>query len=99
LLASVPPLKAGATVRLILETIPDLSGVEVAIGGGPALVKDSKLMSWKDWLNMRHPRTALGWNQQHIFLIEVDGRQIDVSPGMTFRELAEYLLKLGCEQP
>ena len=98
LLASVPPLKAGATVRLILETIPDLSGVEVAIGGGPALVKDSKLMSWKDWLNMRHPRTALGWNQQHIFLIEVDGRQIDVSLGMTFRELAEYLLKLGCEQ-
>jgi hypothetical protein len=100
LLSSLPPLKPGATVRLIMETTPDLSGAEVAIGGGPALIKDSKLMSWKGWLNtnMRHPRTAVGWNKQHIFLVEVDGRQIDVSVGMTFQELADYLLKLGCEQ-
>jgi exopolysaccharide biosynthesis protein len=83
-----------------METTPDLSGAEVAIGGGPALIKDSKLMSWKGWLNtnMRHPRTAVGWNKQHMFLVEVDGRQIDVSVGMTFQELADYLLKLGCEQ-
>jgi hypothetical protein len=98
LVSSVPPLSPGATVRLIMETTPDLSGAEVAIGGGPTLIEDGKLTSWKDWLNMRHPRTALGWNQQHIFLVEVDGRQIDVSLGMTFLELAEYMLKLGCEQ-
>ena len=98
LASGVPPLSPGATVRLIMETTPDLSGAEVAIGGGPTLIKDGKLTSWKDWLNMRHPRTALGWNQQHIFLVEVDGRQIDVSLGMTFQELAEYMLKLGCEQ-
>ena len=98
LVSSVPSLEPGATARLIMETTPDLSGAEVAIGGGPTLIKDGKLMSWKDWLNMRHPRTALGWNQQHIFLVEVDGRQIDVSLGMTFLELAEYMLKLGCEQ-
>jgi Phosphodiester glycosidase len=98
LVSRVSPLSPGATVRLIMETTPDLSGAEVAIGGGPTLIKDGKLMSWKDWLNMRHPRTALGWNQQHIFLVEVDGRQIDVSLGMTFLELAEYMLKLGCEQ-
>ena len=98
LVSSVPSLEPGATARLIMETTPDLSGAEVAIGGGPTLIKDGKLMSWKDWLNMRHPRTALGWNKQHIFLVEVDGRQIDLSLGMTFQELAEYMLKLGCQQ-
>ena len=100
LVPSVPPLRPGATARLIMETTPDLSGVEVAIGGGPALIKDSKIMSWKGWLNtnIQHPRTAVGWNKTHIFLVEVDGRQIDLSLGMTFQELAEYMLKLGCEQ-
>jgi exopolysaccharide biosynthesis protein len=28
----------------------------------------------------------------------VDGRQLDVSLGMTFSELASYMLSLGCEQ-
>ena len=28
----------------------------------------------------------------------VDGRQLDVSLGMTFAQLAKYLRKLGCEQ-
>ena len=100
LIPSAPPLRTGSTARLIMETIPDLSGVEVAIGGGPVLIKDSKIMSWKGWLNtnIQHPRTAVGWNKTHIFLVEVDGRQIDLSLGMTFQELAEYMLKLGCQQ-
>jgi exopolysaccharide biosynthesis protein len=83
---------------LIVETTPDLSEVDVAIGGGPALVMDGKVMSWKGWIHMRHPRTALGWNKTHIFLVEVDGRQSDVSVGMTFSELADYMRKLGCDQ-
>jgi exopolysaccharide biosynthesis protein len=78
--------------------VPDLSGVEVAIGGGPALVRDSKAMQWHRFLHMRHPRSALGWNKDYIFLVEVDGRQIDLSVGMTFPELADYMLKLGCQQ-
>ena len=98
LVSSVPSLTRGATLRLILETVPDLSGAEVAIGGGPTLIKDGQFTSWKGWIQMRHPRTALGWNKQYIFLVEVDGRQIDVSLGMTFPELAEYMLRLGCEQ-
>ena len=97
LASSVPGLSIGATVRLALDTIPNLSDVQVAIGGGPTLVENGKAMSWKGWLHMPHPRSALGWNKHHIFLVEVDGRQIDVSLGMTFEELANYMLKLGCE--
>ena len=91
-------ISSGARLRIFTDTVPDLSGVQVAIGGGPALVKDGKAMEWSGFILMRHPRSALGWNQDYIFLVEVDGRQLDLSIGMTFPELADYLLKLGCQQ-
>ena len=98
LASKVPTLTAGATLRLITETVPDMTGSEVAIGGGPALLKDGKLMEWKGWVQVRHPRTALGWNDKYLYLVVVDGRQLDVSLGMTFPELAAYMLKLGCKE-
>ena len=54
-------------------------------------------MTWSGLL-MRHPRTAVGWDKDHLYLVEVDGRQSDLSVGMTFPELAAYMAKLGCEQ-
>ncbi|MFO1457792.1 MAG: phosphodiester glycosidase family protein [Verrucomicrobiota bacterium] len=105
LVLSVGP-KAGSAVRsatngsrlqLVLETFPDLSGVQTAIGGGPTLVRNGRPMAWSGFL-LRHPRTAIGWNDEHLFLVEVDGRQPDLSVGMTFPELAEYLVKLGCRE-
>ena len=98
LVSTVPKLAAGATLHLFTETVPDMSGSEVAIGGGPALLKDGKLMEWKGWVQVRHPRTALGWNNRYLYLVVVDGRQLDVSLGMTFPELAAYMLKLGCTE-
>jgi len=96
LASKVTTLGAGGTLRLITETIPDMAGSQVAIGGGPALLKDGKVMEWKGWVHFRHPRTALGWNKKYLYLVEADGRQLDVSLGMTFAELAAYMLKLGC---
>jgi len=98
LISSVPALQAGAKVQISTETFPNLTGVDVAIGGGPALVKDGKLMEWKNWIKLRHPRTALGWNERHLFLVVVDGRQIDSSVGMTFPELADFMISLGCQE-
>lgn len=46
----------------------------------------------------RHPRTAVGWNGRCLFLVEVDGRQKNLSVGMTLDELAKLLTKLGCEE-
>jgi len=96
--AGLAPLAPGARVKVITETSPDLSGVDAAVGGGPALVQSGKLMRWKDLLQVRHPRTAIGWNDDYIFLVVVDGRQLEVSIGMTLPELAEYMLKLGCKE-
>jgi hypothetical protein len=98
LTARVPAVKAGAVIQIATESVPDLSGAEVAIGGGPALVQDGKPMQWSGFIHIRHPRTALGWNNDYIFMVEVDGRQSNLSVGMTFPELAAYLVKLGCQQ-
>ncbi|MGO8930199.1 MAG: phosphodiester glycosidase family protein [Limisphaerales bacterium] len=94
----VPAIEPGATVRIVTETVPDLTGVNVAIGGGPALVRDGKPLQWTGFFKLRHPRTALGWNKKHYFLVVVDGREADVSIGMTLPELANYMAKIGCEQ-
>ena len=44
----------------------------------------------------RHPRSAVGWNKEFFYLVEVDGRQKELSVGMTLEELAGYLAGLGC---
>jgi exopolysaccharide biosynthesis protein len=98
LAATLPALREDATLQVITETFPDLAGADFAIGGGPALVKNGKVMTWKGWIHLRHPRTALGWSKSHFFLVQVDGRQSDLSVGMTFAELADYMVKLGCEE-
>lgn len=97
LASNLPPPLPGSTLQLSTRTVPDLSAPSVAIGGGPALVRDHQLMHWDGFIKMRHPRTALGWNKEFIFLVEVDGRQSNLSVGMTFPELAEYMLKIGCD--
>ncbi len=87
-------LKPGDAIKISTGTLPDLAGSQVAIGGGPALVRGGVALTFSG-LQPRHPRTALGWNREHYFLVEVDGRQ-RASAGMSFPELATYLAKLGC---
>ena len=98
LTSKVPAFHAGNSLQIATETVPDLSGANIAIGGGPALVQDGKPMQWSGFIHMRHPRSAIGWNNDCIFMVEVDGRQSNLSVGMTFPELANYLIKMGCSQ-
>ena len=96
LLVDAPAVKEGDIVHISTKTLPDLSGTRTAIGGGPRLVVDGKpLGNWKA-PTQRHPRTAIGWNDQALFLVLVDGRQPGLSVGMSFQELAAYFVKLGC---
>ncbi|MSU57140.1 MAG: phosphodiester glycosidase family protein [Pedosphaera sp.] len=79
-----------------------LTNVVTAIGGGPILVLDGKEQAWparkglSDYLLPRHPRTALGFNRRYFFLVEVDGRQKELSVGLSFVELAALMKQLGC---
>jgi hypothetical protein len=107
-LANSTEAAAGAILEFSTTLTPDLSGARTAIGGNPILIKDGKAFSLKapppgvrggyseGSKYERHPRSAIGWNSTHIYLITVDGRQPGLSIGMTIADLAEYLVKLGC---
>jgi hypothetical protein len=97
LLGQVPTVAVGDVLKLSTATSPELHDVQMAIGGGPTLVEGGKTREWTG-LPLRHPRTALGWNREALFLVEVDGRQLRLSAGMTLAELADYLIKLGCDE-
>lgn len=95
LLSRVPAVTPGTILRLSTDTWPDLTGASMAIGGGPPIVRDGKVLD-RDDSRARHPRAAVGWNENHFFLVEVDGRQRGVSVGMSVRELAQQMVRLGC---
>ncbi len=91
-----PGLSPGSEIRLSFATQPSLAGVSTALGGGPALVRGGRVQPTRVLkANARHPRSALGWNDTHFFLVTVDGRQPGHSMGMTLPELASYLAKEG----
>jgi len=104
----LPNPQVGDELEIRLATSPDLSRVRTAIGGGPILLLEGQLqrlprppglgpMPYEyQSMRQRHPRSAVGWNEHHIFLVEVDGRQNKLSVGMTLTELARYLAALGC---
>jgi large repetitive protein len=96
LASQIGDIKRGATLKISTATTPDLRGVKTALGGGPALVRDGKIVVTTDGRG-RHPRSAVGWNKDHFFMVEVDGRQRGLSVGMNFQELASYMMKLGCD--
>jgi hypothetical protein len=111
LLSTVPEVKAGAVLKISTATTPDLNGVKAALGGGPALVKEGRAIFTtttpppgisRDWSQRskyeRHPRSAVGWNATHLFLVTVDGRQPGLSMGMKLAELADLFMGFGCTE-
>jgi hypothetical protein len=103
---SCPPISVGAEVKISTATSPTVRGAKTAISGGPILVRGGKVLrvrqSDSDTYQAasayeRHPRSAVGWNDDYFFFVEVDGRQ-RLSVGMTLQELGAYLVKLGCTE-
>ena len=100
-------IAVGAVVQISTAAAPNLSVAWNALSGGPVLVhqgKRQKIHASPDdayessSMLERHPRSAIGWNSDWFFLVEVDGRQRDLSDGMTLDELAGFLVKLGCAE-
>jgi hypothetical protein len=103
--AKVPKLLEGAVIKISTATEPSLRGVAEALSGGPILVRDGKKVPVKavesdsyifSSMQERHPRSAIGWSNDHYFLVSVDGRQPGVSEGLTLNEFSAQLIKLGC---
>lgn len=107
ILKTIPTVQTGATLSLSTQSMPDLAGARQAIGGGPALVRAGRKLkivpppgeSYEATSMLeRHPRTAIGWNAKEYVLVVVDGRQKDLSVGMTLEELGDTMAKLGCTE-
>jgi hypothetical protein len=95
----------GDTVILKMGTSPIIGNVTALIGGGPRLLingaKPPTFVGFEgfsaDFVNTRHPRTAVGFNQDStkVYFVVVDGRQSNLSVGMTLDELADLMLSIG----
>jgi hypothetical protein len=104
---TVPPVQVGSELAISTATEPNLRGAKTAISGGPILVKNGRRQRIKapdsesyefSTMTERHPRSAIGWNTDFFFLVQVDGRYKGVSVGMTLDEFASYLVDLGCQE-
>jgi exopolysaccharide biosynthesis protein len=92
-------LKKGKKISFANTTLQ----AEDIVGGVPQLIKNGKIeITWeqekigKEFVETRHPRTAVAKLKDGKFLmITVDGRQPNVSVGMSLNELAEMLLEFG----
>ncbi|MBI3910109.1 MAG: phosphodiester glycosidase family protein [Armatimonadetes bacterium] len=98
-------LRPGDAVTVRVDFDPPLAPEDEVIGGGPRLVR-SRRVSVEDeegillpaFAARRHPRTAVGYRDNTLFLVTVDGRQPGYSDGMTLEELARLMVELGCQE-
>ncbi|HEX5222153.1 MAG TPA: phosphodiester glycosidase family protein [Verrucomicrobiae bacterium] len=100
-------LKTNSVLQISTASSPSLSLARVGLSGGPVLIRNGKRQKIQaevdaayEFSSMleQHPRSAIGWNDTSFFLVEVDGRQKDLSVGMTLDELSTFLAKLGCTE-
>ena len=71
------------------------------VGGGQIIVSDGKAVAFTGtFATARRPRTVVGVDRtgRWLTLFVVDGRQPELSIGMTLGELSQEMLALGCDR-
>jgi len=97
----------GDTLCVLIQFPPLQQKIIELIGGTPRLIRNG--VATVEWENElcgqsfsydRHPRTAVGFNQDStkLFFFTVDGRQPGYSVGMSLFELADYMLEWSIYQ-
>lgn len=92
----------GDTISFVLALPPITKSITQMVGGTPRLIRNG--VATVEWAAEsigsafsydRHPRTAVGFNQDStkLYLFTVDGRQAGYSVGMSLYELADYMLE------
>jgi hypothetical protein len=92
-------VNSGAASNQALLRLSADENVTESVGGSPILVRDGK--RWfgdpgDDFTDGRHPRTIVGWTAAgDELLVTVDGRQPNLSVGMSLREATDFMIALG----
>jgi hypothetical protein len=94
-------LRPGDHVEVTYGLREDAGDVAVAIGGGPEdplLENGAVTTATGDHVELRHPRTAIGFDESgtRAYFVVVDGRQTH-STGMNLYELGELMAQLGAD--
>lgn len=96
-------IESEITVTVSVE--PGFGNIANAVGGGPRLLRNGDISIEaaaegiaKSFVDTRHPRTAVGWNEDTFFFVTVDGRQEGYSLGMSLPELAALMKELGATE-
>jgi putative cell wall-binding protein/exopolysaccharide biosynthesis protein len=98
----IADLGAGDAVSYAWKLHPDANGITVAMGGNVRLVIGGQVatdvtMNTGHFFEEHAPRTAVCAKADGtLLLVVVDGRQPGYSIGWTPRELADYLVSIGC---
>jgi len=87
------------SVRIQPPPFPD-RGVRNAVGGFDIVLREGKDAAPKAVVPAIHPRTAVGVSAdgRWMWLLVVDGRQLDYSLGATLHDLAHWLKALGASE-
>jgi exopolysaccharide biosynthesis protein len=70
------------------------------VGGGQIIARDGNAVVYTNrFATIRNPRTVVGLDKTgtQLTLMVVDGRQPNLSVGMTLAELSDEMISLGCE--
>jgi hypothetical protein len=79
--------------------------METAVGGGPVLVQDGRIMISNEEefkftgkaINDKHPRTAMGYTADgQLIILVIEGRYPGRAEGATLQQTAQLLINLGC---
>ena len=78
--------------------------MDYIVGGAPLLIQNGEIIqdftpegTLKSFIVNRHPRTAVGVDQNGVWsFVVIDGRFWGLLGGMTMRELADFMARLGC---
>lgn len=95
--SSESPPTVGSELWITCQSEPSLADIPTAISGGPVLLENGVLVVSEGTNAPVHPRTAIGWNDNWIWLVVVDGRQPNQAVGMTLTQLAEIFIRAGCD--
>jgi exopolysaccharide biosynthesis protein len=92
-------LHKGDTIKIYNHLTNSLKKMMEMVGGNPIVVLNGQTapLDSSSFTISRHPRTAVGINQDttKLFLITVDGRQPNLSLGMNLYELADFMKSIG----
>jgi exopolysaccharide biosynthesis protein len=97
-------VRVGDELRLVANLQLTKTGVVWALGAGPRLLRDGAVsLEWveenfkRELLFDAYPRTAVGLNDDSVFLVAVEGDRIRGGRGIDALSLAQLLLGLGCK--